>query len=114
MFKRHQSIYYKSDNINYIELNDNCIIHIKPIDNTIARIYFTDNTNYPIEVPTDVKLFDSNKIEQKPFLNNFLIVYFENYTLYYQNTLLLKLTSQHLQKLIVKDGFQTGVIDSDV
>ena len=70
--------------------------------------------NYPIKVPTDVKLFDSNKIEQKSFLNNFLIVYYENYTLYYQDTLLLKLTNQHLQKLIVKDGFHTGVIDSDV
>lgn len=114
MFTRHQSICYKSDNINYIELNENCIIRIKRIDNTIARIYFTDKNNYPIEIPNDVKLVDSNKIEQKPFLNNFLIVYFENYTLYHQNTILLKLTNQHLQKLIVKDRYETGVIDSDV
>jgi hypothetical protein len=114
MFKRHQSICYKSDNINYIELNDDCIIHIKPIDNTIARIYFSDKNNYPIKVPNDIKLFDSSKTEQKPFFNNFFVVYFENYTLYYQNTILLKLANQHLQKLIVKDGFKTGVIDSDI
>ncbi len=114
MFKRSESIYYKSDNINYIELYDNCIIHIKPVNDTIARIYFTDKNNYPIDVPVDVKLLDSSKIEQKPFLNNFFIVYFENYTLYHQNTILLKLTNQHLQKLVVKDGYKTGIIDSDV
>ena len=81
MLSKKVSLSYKHDNVSYLVLVNDLTIKIKRINNDVARVYFVDGQQVQQPIPANVVMTDAAGIAVAPFKDNYLITWFDSYTL---------------------------------
>ena len=81
MLSKKVSLSYKHDNVSYLARDNGLTIKIKRINNDVARLYFVDGQQVQQPIPANVIMLDAAGIAVAPFKDNYLITWFDSYTL---------------------------------
>ena len=76
------SFSYEQDTVNYLQIDGDLSIRIQRIDSHVARVYIVNAQNVQQPVPPHITMTNSDDGSPvPPFADNFLITWFDSYTL---------------------------------
>lgn len=92
---------FKITTIQKIQIDDNICIILEKYSETIAILYFTDNSGQKIPPPKEIGVLDvTNKVTNKPCLSQYVFCHTDSYFIYYKNIAVLRLLPERQWALI--------------
>ena len=70
------------------------ILHIKRKNNSSASLYFTDQLNMKINIPSDFMVLTNNKIQEPNETNDYTLYWCKNYDIVYNGETLYNIRNE--------------------
>lgn len=86
-------------------IDENLVIHIDKINNSVASLYFTNKTNEKINVPNEIVVYEydfqtNKKVPLKPIQQHYVLCWTDNYTIEFENKIILDIKNERKWTII--------------
>jgi len=78
------------------EIDSNTKMHIKPINNSISMLYFTNELNQSINIPDGISVVYNNNSHLLPVKNSYFLNWTDKYDVYLNFRIILSLKPERI------------------
>ena len=102
-----QALDYTKRKTLVIPFSDNTLLHVVPYDNTLAKLWFSDQNNNKIEIPKNVAVYVTTTKEDllKPFMGFYFVMWSFDYLINKNGVPFLKIARSKTHTAIQKQRF---------